>query len=43
MVEKIGEGPSRNKYKGYMDKAKGGRIEGGAGSLWRVENGDNYT
>ena len=24
-----GEGPSRNMYKGHMDKAKWGRIEGG--------------
>ena len=28
---KIGEVPSRNMYKGPMDKAKGGRFEGG---LW---------
>ena len=27
--EKIGEGPSRNMYKGPTDKAKGGRFEGG--------------
>ena len=26
---KIEEGPSRNTYKGYMDKAKGGRFEAG--------------
>ena len=26
---KIGEGPSRNRYRGHMDKAKGGRFEGG--------------
>ena len=26
---KIGEGPSRNMYKGSMDKAKGGRLKGG--------------
>ena len=26
---KIGEGPSRNMYKGHMDKAKEGRFEGG--------------
>ena len=26
-----GEGLSRNMYKGHMDKAKGGRIEGGRG------------
>ena len=26
---KIVEGSSRNMYKGHMDKAKGGRIEGG--------------
>ena len=26
---KIGEGPSRNMFKGHMDKAKGGRFEGG--------------
>ena len=25
----IGEGPSRNIYKGHMDKAKGCRFEGG--------------
>ena len=25
----IGEGPSRNMYKGHMDKAKEGRIKGG--------------
>ena len=25
----IGEGPSRNMYKGLMDKAKGGRLEDG--------------
>ena len=25
----MGEGPSGNMYKGHMDKAKGGRIEGG--------------
>ena len=34
---KIGEGPSRNIYKGHMDKAKGGAFEGGR---WRwVEQG----
>ena len=26
---KIGEGPSRNMYKGHMNKAKRGRFEGG--------------
>ena len=26
---KIGEGSSRNMYKGHIDKAKGRRIEGG--------------
>ena len=26
-----GEGPSRNMYKGHMDKAKGGRFECGSG------------
>ena len=25
----IGEGPPRNMYEGHMDKAKGGRFEGG--------------
>ena len=25
------EGPSRNMYKGHMDKAKGGRFVGGGG------------
>ena len=44
---KIGEGSSRNMYKGHMDKAKGGRIEGGRwgwlGGERRGENGDNYT
>ena len=40
----IGEGPSRNMYKGH--KAKGGRIKGGRRDGWGVcvwwgENGDN--
>ena len=30
---KEGEGSSRNMYKGPMDKPKGGRIEGGVGSV----------
>ena len=30
-----GEGLSRNMYKGHMDKAKGGRFEGGAGGRGR--------
>ena len=25
----LGEGPSRNMYKGHMDKTKGGRFKGG--------------
>ena len=29
IIEEIGEGPSRNMYKGHMDKSKGGRINGG--------------
>ena len=28
-MEKIGEEPSRNMYKGHMDKAKGGSFKGG--------------
>ena len=31
MGERRGRVKSRNMYKGPMDKAKGGRIEGGAG------------
>ena len=27
-------GASRDMYKGHMDKAKGGRIDGGAGDGW---------
>ena len=48
-MEKIGEGPSRNMYKGPMDKAKEGRFEGGRqGGMgrWRGlvgKNQDNYT
>ena len=30
LKKEIGEGPSRNMYKGHMDKAKGGRFKGGA-------------
>ena len=29
MIGVIGEGASGNMYKGHMDKAKGGRFEGG--------------
>ena len=29
IMEKIGEEPSRNMYKGHMDKAKGGRFKVG--------------
>ena len=40
---KIREGPSKNKYKGHMDKAKGCRYEGGrqgwGGEVWGVEMG----
>ena len=45
---KIGEGSSRNMYKGHMDKAKGSRLEGGRWG-WvgqgegRWENRDNCT
>ena len=43
-----GKGLSRNTYKGHMDKAKRGRLEGGrqrwmGQRLWRGENGDNCT
>ena len=31
VIGKIGEESSRNMYEGHMDKAKGGRIEGGVG------------
>ena len=34
------EGSSRNTYKGYMDKAKGGRIKGGRPGEWRGGNGE---
>ena len=37
---KIVEGSSRNTYKGYMDKAKGGRIKGGRQGEWRWGNGE---
>ena len=30
---KIGEGPSRNMFKGHIDKAKGGRFKGGRWGL----------
>ena len=45
---KIGEGPSRNMYKGHMDKAEGGKFEGGrlgwvGKRVWWGENGDNCT
>ena len=36
----IGERPSRNRYKGHMDKAKG---DGWGGVMWWGENGDNCT
>ena len=39
---KIGEGPSRNMFKGHIDKAKGGRIKRGAGGVVR-RNEDNCT
>ena len=45
---KIEEGPSRDMYKGHMDKAQGGRFEGGRGgwvvpgAMWS-ENIDNCT
>ena len=29
MMGEIGEGPSRNMYKGHIDKAKGDRFDGG--------------
>ena len=40
--------PSRNIYKGHMDKAKGGRFEGGRWGWvgwgpWCGENGDIYS
>ena len=48
---KIGEGPSRNMYKGPMDKAKAGRSQGGRqrwvgrgcmmGEQWRQLHLDN--
>ena len=39
---------SRNRYKGHMDKAKGGRFKGGrwgwvGRGAWWGENGDNCT
>ena len=42
----IREGSSRNMYKGHMDKAKGGRIEGGRwrmGGVWGVVVGEMET
>ena len=33
IIGEIREGPSRNMYKGPMDKAKGDRVEGGAGGI----------
>ena len=35
----IWEGPSRNKYKGHMDKAEGGRFEVGDRDGWRGGRG----
>ena len=29
IIEEIGEGQSKNMYKGHMKKTKGGRFEGG--------------
>ena len=47
---KIGEGLSKNMYKGHMDKARAGRVDGGGwGWEWREwegwwgENGDICT
>ena len=37
IMGKIGEGPSRNMYKGHMEKATGGRFEGGVGGCSGVK------
>ena len=40
---KIGEGPSRNMYKGHMDKAKGWEVGMSGVGAWSGKNGDNCT